>query len=222
MDKVSRAKTELIQASRALRDAGLMFRGYHANLSARISEDEMILTKGGNVAHLDEDSFAVVRIDGTVLEGEVAPAQAEIIQMHAAVYRERASVGSVIHTHAPHATVFAVAHQPIPIVYEPLVRFGVTDAIPVVPWAPRGSDASVNGIIDIVRGHPGVSAVLLANHGVLVFSRTPAEAVQLLATLDEAAELILNARLIGGEKRLPNEAFEQIEQRMREFAGAEK
>ncbi|CAB3390882.1 protein of unknown function [Kyrpidia spormannii] len=79
MDNVSRAKTELIQASRALRDAGLMFRGYHANLSARISEDAMILTKGGNVAHLDEDSFAVVRIDGTVLEGEVAPAQAEII-----------------------------------------------------------------------------------------------------------------------------------------------
>ncbi|WDL98343.1 class II aldolase/adducin family protein [Alicyclobacillus sp. ALC3] len=214
---IQTAKREIMLAAAALRDAGLMFRGHHANLSARLSTDTMLMTRGGNVANLDEDSFAVIRTDGTVLEGEVMPAQAEIIQMHAAVYRAKESVGGIIHTHAPHATVFALAHEPIPVVYEPLMRFGMTEPAPVIAWAPRGSDASVNGIVEAVGAKPGIAAVLLANHGVLAFGKSPAETAQLLATLDEAAELILNARLIGGEKPLPREAFAQIEERKREF-----
>lgn len=214
---IQKAKQEIIQAAVVLRDAGLMYRGHHANLSARLSADTMLMTRGGNVANLDEDSFAVIRTDGTVLEGEVMPAQAEIIQMHAAVYRERDSVGGIIHTHAPHATVFAIAHEPIPVVYEPLMRFGMTEPAPVIPWAPRGSDASVRGIVDAVKSKPGVSAVLLANHGVLAFGKSPADTAQLLATLDEAAELILQARIIGGEKPLPEQAFKQIAERKREF-----
>ncbi len=217
---VQTAKREVMQAAAALRDAGLMFRGHHANLSARLSPDTMLMTRGGNVANLDEDSFAVIRTDGTVLEGEVMPAQAEIIQMHAAVYRAKESVGGIIHTHAPHATVFAIAHEPIPVVYEPLMRFGITESTPVIAWAPRGSDASVNGIVKAVKEKPGIAAVLLANHGVLAFGKSPAETAQLLATLDEAAELILNARLIGGEKPLPEQAFAQIEERKREFETA--
>ena len=212
------ARQELIKAAAVLRDAGLMFRGHHANLSARLSDDTMLMTRGGNVANLDDDSFAVIRTDGAVLEGEVMPAQAEIIHMHAAVYRARPSVGGIIHTHAPHATAFALAHEPIPVVYEPLMRFGMTAPAPVIPWAPRGSDASVGGIVTAVQTSPGVSAVLLANHGVLAFSASPADTAQLLSTLDEAAELILLARLIGGEKPLPDEAFAQIEARKREFA----
>ncbi|MCY0900908.1 MAG: class II aldolase/adducin family protein [Firmicutes bacterium] len=218
--ELNEAKKALIHAAGSLRDAGLMFRGHHANLSARLSEDTMLMTRGGNVANLDDNSFAVIRTDGTVLEGEVMPAQAEIIEMHAAVYRARPAVGGIIHTHAPHATAFAVAQEPIPVVYEPLMRFGMTEPAPVIPWAPRGSTASVQGIVDAVTSHPGVSAVLLANHGVLAFSKSPADTAQLLSTLDEAAELILHARLIGGEKPLPAQAFAQIEERKREFAGA--
>lgn len=221
MMDVQQATKELIEASVALRDAGLMFRGHHANLSARLGSDTMLMTRGGNVANLDADSFAVIRTDGTVLEGKVMPTQAEIIQMHAAVYRARASVGGIIHTHAPHATAFALAHEPIPVVYEPLMRFGVSEPTPVIPWAPRGSEASVQGIVEVAQSNLGVSAVLLANHGVLAFGNSPAETAQLLATLDEAAELILQARLIGGEKPLPDLAFQQIEERKREFAGAQ-
>ncbi len=215
---ISQAKQELIRVSGMLRDSGVMFRGEHANLSARVADDKMVLTRGGNVAHLDEDSFALVQTDGKVLEGEVASAQAEIIEMHAAVYRARTQVGSIIHTHAPHATAFAVAHQSIPVVYEPLMRFGITVPVPVIPWAPRGSVASVDGIIAALQANPEISAVLLANHGVLAFAANPTQTAQLLATLDEAAELVLAARQLGGEQPLPAAAFEQIRDHMRTFA----
>ncbi|MCL6517879.1 class II aldolase/adducin family protein [Alicyclobacillus sp.] len=214
---VSSAKTELIQAAKVLASSGLLFRGEHANLSARVGENKVVITRGGSIANLGDDSFAVVTLEGAVVEGELDSVTNEVVEMHTAVYRVRDSVGSVMHVHAPHATVFAVAHQEIPLIYEPLVRFGITESIPVVPWAPRGSEESVSGIVQIVRKHPGLPAVLLANHGVLAFSSSPMQTARLLATLDEAAELALGAQALGGAKTLPKQAYTQVEARMRAF-----
>lgn len=211
-------REELVQVAHKLFQAGVMFKGEHANLSARLGEDQMVITRGGSIAKLEKEDFAIVNLDGTVVEGHVEPVLAEVIEMHAAVYRERPSVGGVIHNHAPHVTTFAIAHQPIPVVYEPLLRFGITEPIPVVPWAPRGSAESVGGIIEIVKSHPHLPALMLANHGLLAFGKTPLDTAQIVTTLDEAAELILNARLIGGEKPLPDAAFAQVVERMRQFA----
>ncbi|MCI0182072.1 MAG: class II aldolase/adducin family protein [Acidibacillus sp.] len=211
-------REELVQVAHRLFDAGVMFKGEHANLSARLGKDQMVITRGGSVAKLSKEDFAIVTLDGTVVEGHVEPVLAEVIEMHAAVYRARESVGGIIHNHAPHITTFAIAHQPIPVVYEPLLRFGITEAVPVVPWAPRGSAESVNGIVDIVKNHPGLPAVILANHGVLAFGATPLATAQIVTTLDEAAELVIQARMIGGEKALPQAAFAKVQEHMLQFA----
>ena len=49
--------------------------------------------------------------------------------------------------------------------------FGLPAGVPVAGYGPRGSDQAVANIRQ--RDAPGVPAVLLANHGVLVFHRTP-------------------------------------------------
>ena len=209
---------QIIKATNNLVRTGVMFKGYHANLSARLDEERILMTRGGDVSNLNEDSFVVVNLDGTVEDGEIDATNAEVISMHTSVYKERKSVGSVIHTHAPNATAFAIAHQPIPLAYEPLLRFDVTEPIPVIDWAPRGSKESVNRIVNMIQRHPGIPAVLLANHGVLAFSTDPLKTAQLLVTVDEAAEVVLKARQLGGEKVLPKEAFEQVQKRISEFA----
>lgn len=206
-DDITQVKKEMIKAAKLLADKGLLYHGGHANLSTRIDKDRMVMTRGGDISHLDMDSFAIVDLAGTVIDGEMGSASAEVILMHTALYREKASVGAIIHTHSPNVTAFAVAGQPIPIAYEPLLRFGITEPIPVVPWAPRGSEESVNGILNIVKKSPELPAVILANHGLLAFSSNPKKTADLIFTLDEAAELIIKARQIGGEKELPDVAF---------------
>ncbi len=208
------AATALIEAVRFLKDNGLLGRRAHANLSARLNAETMLLTRGGNVASLGEDSFAVIRLDGTVVDGEVDPGNQEIIDMHAGVYRLRPDVGAIIHTHAPYLTAYAIAHAPLPLAYEPLLRAGLTEPVPVVPWAPRGSEASVGGILQTAQAHPTVPAVLLANHGVLVYHVSPASTASLLGTLEEAAELSARAATLGGAAGFPPEAFAQVKERM--------
>lgn len=136
-------REQIVGAAQLLSRSGMLFRGEHANLSARLDDQHMLMTRGGSIANLSTDDLAVLDLNGNLVEGETMdPTMREVIQMHSRVYQVRSSVGAVIHTHAPHIAVFAVAHQSVPLVYEPLLRFGVTEAIPVVPWAPRGSDKS--------------------------------------------------------------------------------
>ncbi|NMP24452.1 class II aldolase/adducin family protein [Sulfobacillus harzensis] len=211
-------RQSIVNAAHLLAESGMLFRGEHANLSARLDDTHIVMTRGGSIANLGVDDLAVLDLNGHLTQGEAMdPTMQEVVQMHTRVYQNRGTVGAVIHTHAPHVSVFAVAHQPIPLVYEPLLRFGVTEPIPVVPWAPRGSEKSVGAIVDVVQNHPGLPAVMMANHGALVFHEDPMSAARLLATLDEAAQLIIQAKALGGAKELPREAIDAVRERMAEF-----
>src|SRR5215470_3160065 len=173
-------REHLVAAAQRLFQAGVMSHSGHGNMSVRLPEDGlMLLTSTGHLGHLTTDQLAVVSFDGEVREGALDPATLEIVAMHAGVYRARDDIASVIHTHSPHVTSFALAHEPLNCVYEAFLRFGITEDIPVAEWAPRGSAESVGNIVRQIELHPSVPAVLLANHGLLAFSRDSRSTAQL-------------------------------------------
>ncbi|MEU3312729.1 class II aldolase/adducin family protein [Streptomyces sp. NPDC006662] len=200
---------QLVEAAEALFTAGVMSHSGHANLSARLDGERYLLTPG-HVRGLRAGQLATVGFDGRVLEGELRSVSAEITSMHTAVYRDRPQVGAVIHTHSPAATAFAVAHRPLPCRTEPMLRFGQAEEVPVVPWGPRGSDVSVRGIVEVLKRRPTTSAVLLANHGLLVFGPDAAAAAQLVVAIEESAEAEIAAAAIGGAVDFPADALEAV------------
>lgn len=208
----------LLKTADLLYERGLLFRGAHANLSAR-SDDRVLMTRAGSVADLRAEDLAwLPLVPEDKLQGFDANYR-EIVDMHTRLYEKRSDVGAIIHCHPPHATAFAVAQQAVPAVYEPMLRQGMHSDIPVVAWAPRGSAASVNGILDAFASAETV-AVLLANHGVLVTGTTPDQALNRLTALEEAAELVIHARALGGARPLPEAAYAEVARRMRRFQEA--
>lgn len=204
------ARNEVVDAARSLFANGVMSHSGHANLSARVDDDTMLLTMEGQVRDLGPEGLALVRLDGTVLEGEVTPTNYEIVSMHSEIYRTRPAVGGIIHTHSPHLLAFALANRILPSRYEALLRFGQASPVPVVPWAPRGSERSVGAIIETVKEHPETQAVLLGNHGVLVFASGPHQAASLLTVLEEAAGAETQAAALGGAVDLPAGALADV------------
>ncbi len=199
----SQAREQLVQAARMLFQTGVMSHSGHGNMSFRLAETEhMLLTSGGVISNLTPEQLTVVTFDGEVVAGALEPVTREIVSMHSCVYRARTDVNAVIHTHSPHVTSFALAHQPLPCAYEALLRFGVTEDIPVADWAPRGSQESVANIVKQIDQHPTVPAVLLGNH---------------IISMEEAAELTLAARTLGGEKSFPADALERERKHMQQF-----
>ncbi len=112
--------------------------------------------------------------DGQV-EGASDTCAADVMDMHAIVYRARPDARSVLHTHSPAVTAFAVANRPLPCRYETLHRFaGQVGDVPLAPWsAERRDPAFLRSIGEAIQGQPGTRAVLLANHGVLAFAASP-------------------------------------------------
>ena len=144
----------------------------HGNVSVRVpGAAEMYFTAGPSLR--DHPASAVVRVglDGTLLEGDLPPIQGAVVAMHTAMYADHPEVGCVLHTHSPYATAYAVAHRRIECWVEAMAMFGLGPGVPVAGYGPRGAaEASARSRAAVVPGGP---AVLLANHGVLVFHRTP-------------------------------------------------
>lgn len=207
-------RQELIEAIQALFAAGVMSHAGHANLSARTEGDRMVLTASGIVRDLGRDQLAIVGFGGAQEEGKLEPTTAEIVPMHTEVYRARPDAQAIVHTHSPNVTAFALAHRPLPCRYEALLRYGQSEDVPVVPWAPRGSEESVKGIVDALRARPQTRAVLLANHGLLALGSSPLTAAGLVIAMEEAAETEIKAAAIGGAQDFPAGALEAVRRSM--------
>ncbi|MBW3609090.1 MAG: class II aldolase/adducin family protein [Actinobacteria bacterium] len=199
-DDHDQRRAQMVEAAGVLESSGVMSHTGHINFSARIDGRRMMLTSSGLIAELRADTLAVVDFDGNVEDGRLNASTAEIVGMHAAVYRQREDVGAVLHTHSPHVTAFALANHPLPCRYEALLRRGQSGEVPVVPWAPRGSDEFFEGIATTLAAAPETNAVLLGNHGLLAFGSSAIAAVKLVMTLEEAAEAELAAVALGGAK----------------------
>ena len=198
--------------------SGVLSHSYHGNSSVRLPDNSMLITGVSSLFGQSPETLARLDLEGNLLDGNLASTSAEIVGMHAIVYKLRSDVGAVIHTHSPMVTTYAMAHQPLPIHYEGLLRQGVAEDIPVAGWGPRGSRESVENIENALRDHPDAPAVLLANHGLLAFGKDQSRAAHLIISLEEAAEMMLLAERLGGSKPFPPGALQQVRDRMRAFA----
>jgi L-ribulose-5-phosphate 4-epimerase len=214
-------KREICDAAETLVQSGIMTKSNHGNISIRVpNQDAFLMTSGGGLASMKPENIALFRLDGSLIEGTVAPVGGEIIQMHAIVYRTRPEFNSVIHTHSPFATGFAVAGKMIPPAYEALVRNGMIAGVPLAGYGPRGSDQSVRNIESVLNEHTGIKGLLLENHGVLAFADSVNGAFRANMTIEESAEIMLYAYGVGGPKAIPTDEIAATRERAASFAAA--
>jgi len=208
----------VVQGADALVRAGVLSASQHGNWSIRIPGTDRFLLSGSALAGIRPEDLAVLGLDGEVVDGGLSASSAEIIKMHACVYLERPGVGSVVHTHSPYSTAFAVASRDLECFSEALARTGTTEPVPVAKYGPRGSDQAITNIVEALQRSPNQQAVLLENHGILCFGPDVTTAQRMVFALEETAQLAILASAIGTPRALTAEMGQQTQQRAREFA----
>jgi L-fuculose-phosphate aldolase len=195
---------EVVGAAARVVASGAISANGHGNVSVRVpGAEEMYFTSAPSLRGLGPEGVVRVGLDGRLLEGQLPPIQGAVVAMHTAMYQDHPDVGCVLHTHSPYATAFAVANRTIACWIEALAMFGLAAGVPVAAYGPRGSDVAVANIRHAIR--EGGSALLLANHGVLVFHRTVELAVLVGGVIEEAAQAAINAGAIGGPVEIPSD-----------------
>ncbi len=118
-------------------------------------------------------------------------------RFHLWVYRARADVNAIVHTHPPAASALAAAEQPLVVAHmdaTPLFDdMAFLPAWPGLPTADREGDLIATGLAD-------KHAMLLAHHGLLAAGRSVEEAAFLAVFMERMARQQLDAARVGGAR----------------------
>lgn len=193
---------EVVRVALEMEAAGLVV-GTAGNVSGLRPDGLVCLTPSSTpYRDITPEGLAVVDIDGVLLAGTGKPSTEKA--MHLACYRAFPGVGGVVHCHPLHASMFAVAHRPIPpAVEEALVYIG--GEIKVADYKMTGSDELAAEVITFLGDR---SAVLMANHGMLCIGKTPTDALHTAIVAEHTAHIIHGAIQLGGAVNLPDPMIE--------------
>ena len=176
--------------------------GLAGQLTARGPDEGTYWTLPLGLAFDEADEASWLLIDGAmnVLEGagsygirEPNPAT----RFHLWVYRARADVQAIVHTHPPAASVLAAAEQPLVVAH--MDATPLFDDMAFLPDWPGLPTADREG--ELIAGGLGTKhAMLLAHHGLLAAGRSVAEAAFLAVFIERMARLQVDAAPLGGVK----------------------
>jgi L-fuculose-phosphate aldolase len=181
----------VLDTARRMLAAGLV-EGTSGNISGRLP-DGLVCVTPSSVAYdtMTLDDLVVVDLAGDVVEGHRSPTTEK--DLHLATLRAYPEIGAVIHTHAVHATMFALAHEPIPAVIEEVVVY-VGGDVPCCDYKGTGSAALGEEVAARLADR---GAALLANHGLVTCASTPEKALHNAALVERTAQIVWGARAMG-------------------------
>ena len=183
----------VLAAAKRMLAEGLV-EGTSGNISGRLADGNVCVTPS-SVPYdtMTLDDLVVVDLEGNVVEGHRSPTTEK--DLHLSVLRSYPELGSVIHTHAVYATMFALAHEPIPAVIEEVVVY-VGGEVPCCNYKGTGS----RELGDEVAAHLGDrGAALLANHGLVTCGSNPEKALGNAALIERTAKIVWGSRAMGAK-----------------------
>ena len=194
-ESLAELRQQVVKAGRRMYALGLV-RRLTGNVSACDARRRMIAIKPSGVAWdaLQADRIVILDLEGRVVEGEGPSLETP---MHLSVYAHVPAARAVVHSHSPLATGFAVARRPIPPLHTGSAEVG--GEVPLVPYAPPGSQALAQAVAALAPRHP---ALLLANHGVLCWGEDLTQALERNLLLEDLARWALIQGMLGSQARL--------------------
>lgn len=203
MDKLLDLKREIIKYGQ-LAEAKNLTPGVSGNISARYGENVVITSSGSANGYLEENDFAVIDMNGNVVQGIKKPSSEKLL--HCEFYKMRSDINYIIHMHSPYLSSFASAGLALdePIMAENVFYFGK------IPLAEYGLPSSNDLVTKTAKFFKDYDAVLMANHGFIVGAKTIHYAFLKLTLAESYAQVVLNTKILGGAKVLSKEQTEEI------------
>ncbi len=181
MGQYDSAKILIVEAARGLVEKGyLMATG--GNVSVRIAGQEAFAITPTNYDYMKmtPEDVCVLGFDLLPIQGRLEPSVES--GMHAGIYRARADVNAVVHTHQVYASALTLIKAPIPALFDEQARF-LGRSVDIIPYAPSGTGMLAKTIAKHVRDHN--NAYMMQNHGALVFGHDMERAVHNVEVLEK-------------------------------------
>ena len=162
------------------------------NISYRLGEDRVLCTPTRvSKGYMKPDDLCIVDLDGGQVSGR-RKRSSEIL-LHLTIMKHRPDVRAVVHCHPPHATAFAVAHEPIPKCTMPEFEVFLGE-VAIAPYETPGSQKFADTVIPYVKD---TDVVLLANHGTVTAGSDLMDAYFKTEIIDAYCRILILTRQLG-------------------------
>jgi L-fuculose-phosphate aldolase len=198
---VEEAAEAVLAAAKDMLHKGLV-EGTAGNISARQEDGNIVITPSSvDYALMQLDDLVVIDPDGHTVSAKDGRSASSEKLLHLACYQAFDDVGSVIHSHPVHATMFAVTRQDIPACIDEFSIYVGGDV--------RCSEYAASGTPEVgeqaVKALEGRGAALIANHGMVAVGPNPANALHITALVERSAHIVWGARVLGAPVPLPDQ-----------------
>jgi L-ribulose-5-phosphate 4-epimerase len=157
----------------------------------------VIKPSGMDYEKLRPADMAVTDLEGRKVKGRWKPSVD--LPHHLYIYKHRADIGGIVHTHSNYATSFALLGRPIPAYLTAIAdEFG--NQIPCMPYTDNEGDHIGETMLKYMGNSP---AILLAHHGAFAFGATPKAALKAAVMLEDVAKTCHLALVLGKPNPLP-------------------
>jgi L-fuculose-phosphate aldolase len=162
------------------------------NITIRLNDREVLCTPTMvSKGYMKPEDVCKVDYEGKQLAG-TRKRTSEVL-LHLAVYKQRPDINAVVHCHPPHATAFAVAHEPIPKCVLPEVEVFLGE-VPIAEYETPGTTRFAETIVPFVKD---CNTIILANHGTVTFGPTLENAYFNSEIIDAYCKILILARQLG-------------------------
>ena len=191
----------VLDAAKDMLRRGLV-EGTAGNISARRSDGNIVITPSSvDYRDMQLDDLVLVDPEGAVLQATDGRSPSSEMQLHLACYHAFDDIGSVIHSHPVWATMFAIAHEPIPACIDEFAVYCGGDV--------RCTDYAASGTPEVganaVKALEGRGAALIANHGLVAVGPRPDKVLHITALVERTAQIVWGARALGGPVPIPED-----------------
>ena len=164
--------------------------GKSGNVSARADEGFLITPTGIAYDDTQPEHIVATQFDGR-FEADLLPSSEW--RFHADIYRARADVHAIVHTHSAYATTLACMGRNIPAFHYMIAVAGGRN-IRCAPYATFGTQALSEHALAALDGR---DACLLAQHGLIVVGASLEKALGLAVEVESLARMYWQALQIG-------------------------
>jgi len=190
---IENAPQQIVAAAKELLEKGLV-EGTSGNISARMENGNIAVTPSSlDYRLMTVEDIVIVNPEGDVVSGERGPTSEKYL--HIAVQAAYEEFAVCIHSHAVHATMFAVAHQDIPSCIDEFTVYLGGD-IRCSEYAASGSPELAEQVVKALESR-------IANHGMVAIGTTMERAMHNTALVERSAKIIWGAKQLGGIFPLP-------------------
>src|SRR4051794_15891309 len=162
------------------------------NISYRLDENRVLCTPTRvSKGFMKPDDLCIVDMEGKQISGN-RKRSSEIL-LHLSILKARPDALSCVHCHPPHATAFAVAHEPIPKCTMPEFEVFLGE-VAITPYETPGTQAFADSVLPYCKD---TDTIILANHGTITYGKDLEDAYFKTEIIDAYCRILILAKQLG-------------------------